>query len=672
MDEALIPLDELRSPVLVHNDIPLAEEDPVAVVALDLPLPHLDRGFEYAIPAELDQAAQPGVRVKVLFSRRETNGYLLERRSRPEYEGRLSPLRRVVSPETVLTGQLARLSRRIADEQAGTLADVARLAVPPRHARAEKQLRAPESLTEPPPAPERSAWSIYPAGETLLRRLASGEDASAAWTATTRHDPTLDWPAALAEAARAAFTGGRGALIVLPNGRDVELVDRELTRLLGTGRHVVLTAASGPEARYRAWLKILRGYVRVVVGTKAAAFAPVADLGLVAWWDDGDSNHVEKRSPYPHVRQILLAQAELAGASVLVGGVTRTAAVQALVEQGRLKDVLAGREERRVAAPKVRIAGEGLDEERDGPAARAHLPGIAWRAARAALETGPVLVQVPRRGYIPALSCERCRAPARCPECSGPLSWQEGASVASCRWCGRSAADFCCVLCGAFRLRIRVMGAQRTVEELGRAFPGVPVLYSRAGSLVGSVEARPAVVVATPGAEPRADLGYAAVLLLDAWASLDRPVLDAGEEALRRWMGAACLAGPGGRVVLAGVPETSAVPAVEALARWAPEWFAGRELAERAELHLPPTAWVASLRGRRRAVSDLVEIARLPSEVERLGPLPVPDSDDVHLLLRAPHELGIQVARGLHAARAVRGARAESDLVSVRVGVVDF
>ncbi|WP_162872795.1 primosomal protein N' [Austwickia chelonae] len=672
MDEALIPLGDLQVSPEVHSEVPLAAADPVALVALDLPLPHLDRGFEYAVPAELAEQAQPGCRVKVIFSHREANGYLLERRPHPEYDGRLAPLRRVVSPEPVLTSRLAQLARRIADEQAGTFADVARLAVPPRHARAEKQLRGPGEISDLPEAPDRSAWSVYPAGESLLRRLADGEEASAAWTAATHHDPVYDWPAALAEAARATFSGGRGAVIVLPDGRDVDRVDQELTRLLGTGRHVVLTAALGPEARYRAWLKVLRGYVRVVVGTKAAAFAPVADLGLVAWWDDGDNNHVEKRSPYPHVRQILLAQAELSGASILAGGVTRTAAVQALVDGGRVKDVLVSRAERRAAAPKVYIAGEGVDEERDGPAARAHLPGIAWRVARSALETGPVLVQVPRRGYIPALSCERCRTPARCPECSGPLSWQEGATVAGCRWCGRNAADFCCPACGGFRLRIRVMGAQRTMEELGRAFPGVPVVYSRAGSLVECVEAKPAMVVATPGAEPRAELGYAAVLLLDAWASLDRPVLDAGEEALRRWTGAACLTGPGGRVVLAGVPEAPSIPAVEALVRWAPEWFAGRELVERAELCLPPTAWVASLRGTRRAVTDLVDVARLPPEVERLGPLPVPESEDVHLLLRAPHAFGAQAAGGLHAARAVRGARGEPDLVSVRVGVVDF
>ena len=77
-------------------------------------------------------------------------------------------------------------------------------------------------------------------------------------------------------------------------------------------------------------------------------------------------------------------------------------------------------------------------------------------------------------------------------------------------------------------------------------------------------------MVATPGAEPAADGGYAAALLLDAQALLGRADLRAGEEALRRWMNAAALVRPrsdGGIVV---VLADAALPAVQALIRWDP------------------------------------------------------------------------------------------------------
>jgi len=112
---------------------------------------------------------------------------------------------------------------------------------------------------------------------------------------------------------------------------------------------------------------------------------------------------------------------------------------------------------------------------------------MALRAARAALTAGaPVLVQVPRRGYVPALACARCRTVARCRHCTGPLSLPDrDAAGAVCRWCARTEPALRCGRCGAEAVRAVVVGARRTAEELGRAFPGVTVVTS--GGLVAKV-----------------------------------------------------------------------------------------------------------------------------------------------------------------------------------------
>src|SRR4051794_27539135 len=115
-----------------------AADLPAARVVVDSPLPHLDRLFDYSVPPELDEAAQPGVRVKVRFSGRLVSGFLIDRTAATGHQGRLSPLATVVSPEQVLTPEVARLARVVADRYAGNLTDVLRLAVPPRHARVEK------------------------------------------------------------------------------------------------------------------------------------------------------------------------------------------------------------------------------------------------------------------------------------------------------------------------------------------------------------------------------------------------------------------------------------------------------------------------------------------------------------------------------------------------------
>jgi len=671
-----------------------AEVDPVALVLVDVGLPHLDRPFEYLVPVSMADLAVPGARVRVRFAGQDVDGFVLERRATAVHEGKLAPLRRVVSPEVVLTPRLLTLCQEVAARYAGTLGDVLRLAVPPRHATAEKNLpgaeekQAPvrQAVTSPSPGP----WARYPAGASFLRHVASGDAPAASWLALPGQQAEADWPAAMAVAAATSLAAGRGALIVVPDHRDVDRVDAALQSLLGAGQHVRLTAGQGPQARYTAWLKVLRGHVRCVVGTRAAMFAPVRDLGLVAWWDDGDDVLVEQRAPYPAVREVLRTRARLEGAALLTGGFARTTSVQQWVESGEVRSVVAEAAVRRLAAPRVVVAGEGTDAERDGPSAHAHLPSAAWRAAKSALPLGPVLIQVPRRGYLPSLSCQTCREPARCGRCHGPLALDAGDAAPTCRWCGSVATAFECSSCGGHRVRSSVVGARRTAEELGRTFPGVPVHTSGAGDVLASVSSQPSLVIATPGAEPVAENGYAATLLLDAWASMDRPTLDASEEALRRWLGAAALtrgAADGGVAVLCGAPTHTTLPLVEALVRWDPEWFVARELAERVELSLPPTVRMARLVGPRVAVQRAVELAGLPDSVERLGPLPwapvgaaagtgapVTGGEPpprVQLLLRTSLDDGPALTAALTHMKAVRSAHKEREPVGVRVDPMD-
>ena len=307
--------------------------DPVALVLVDVGLPHLDRPFEYLVPDSMADLAVPGARVKVRFAGQDVGGYVLARAATADHDGTLAHIHKVVSPEAVLTPQVLTLAREIAHRYAGTLGDVVRLAVPPRHATAERNLpmEAPVSAGQGdlatvgrPQTPEPGPWADYPAGAPFLRHIAAGDAPAASWLALPGQPAGRDWPQAMAVAAATAMAAGRGALIVVPDHRDVDRVDAALQRLLGPGRHVRLTARQGPQARYTAWLKVLRGHVRCVVGTRAAMFAPVQDLGLVAWWDDGDDVLVEQRAPYPHVREVLRTRARLEGAALLTGGFTRT------------------------------------------------------------------------------------------------------------------------------------------------------------------------------------------------------------------------------------------------------------------------------------------------------------------------------------------------------------
>ncbi len=647
--------------------VPMAEVDPVARVLVDVALAHLDRPFDYAVPETMAADAQPGVRVKVRFAGQDVDGFLIERAASTEHTGRLQPLRRLVSPEQVLTPDVAALTGAVAARYAGTRSDVLRMAVPPRHATVEKQPSEPA----PPVAAERrpELAAHYTGGEAFLGGLTTGESPHAVWTVV----PGDDWAELLAEAVVTTAASGRGALVCVPDYRDVDRLDAALTRRLGEGRHVVLAADSGPAQRYRAFLAISRGAVRIVIGTRAAAFAPVRDLGLVAIWDDGDDLHDEPRAPYPHAREVLLMRAQETGCAALLAAHARSVEAEYLVRTGWATEVVAPRD---VVRQRISVGLTG-DSDRDlaqDPGARsARLPSEALTLVRDAVRDGPVLVQTPRAGYATRLACDRCRTPALCAVCHGPLRLRGPSRPPECAWCATRVPGWRCAACGGQGLRAPVLGDARTAEELGRALPGVPVRTSSSGDhVLANVDARPAIVVATPGAEPVAEGGYAAVLLMDTWLLLARSDLRATEEAVRRWANAAALvrrASEGGRVLAIG---ESSHPGLQALLRWDPSGLARREIDERQSAHLPPASRVATITGEADDLEQALATLSLPAGAEVLGPVPVEgvrgalDEPTVRYVVRVPRSSGAALSAALGALQAQRSTR---KLPHVRVEV---
>lgn len=765
--ESLQQLDLLQGfPALRDALIPAAPEpvnvaaeleasgvpNPVARVRVDSTLPQVDRTFDYRVPAELSEDAVPGARVRVLFNGHEMTGYIEERAATTDWtRTSLLPLKSVLSRVPSVAPEIFALAEALADRYASTVANVLRLAVPPRIAALDKKYApllpgyesaylgdsapvstsdAPEpaaselvasesaesgpstasatsstttaSATDPyawlatpgapapfvldppalnPDAPDAaSVFSDYENGAEFIEDVAAGAATRAVMTVLPGHLEHT-WADVLATALAAAAASGRGAIAVVPTAKNLDLLEAALAERLPADSFVRLSSDSTPHTRYHGFVKARLGQVPVVIGTRAAAYAPVANLGLVVCWDDGDSSLVEQRAPYCHARDVLLLRASAENTAALFAGFSMSSEAARLVRTRWASHVRAPRALVRDYSPRIFSTGSEFELARDPLAAMARIPHLAFEHARRALARGPVLVQVARSGYIPSFSCERCRMPARCGECSGPLSVASGSLVPSCSWCGHLAQQWRCSECGFTHWRYSAAGATRTAEELGRAFPNVPVISSAGDHVRASVGPEPALVVATPGAEPVAFGGYAAALLLDADRMLRFDSLRAPEAALRRWLNAAALVRP---AALEGTVVTTASPSPveQALVRWDPAWFARQELEERAQTGLPPAVRTAAVTGAEADVRAFMEeflgSSALPERVREqlriVGPVPLdqgyfawsesleddseeaPVQGDWRTLMFFSYGIAQQVTRELRATRATIAA----------------
>lgn len=709
--ESLQQLDLLQGfPALRDALIPAAPEpvnvaaeleasgvpNPVARVRVDSTLPQVDRTFDYRVPAELSEDAVPGARVRVLFNGHEMTGYIEERAATTDWtRTSLLPLKSVLSRVPSVAPEIFALAEALADRYASTVANVLRLAVPPRIAALDKKYApllpgyesvylgdsvpvstsenalenagekpqennpepaesetatassaadpyawlatpgapAPFVLDPPalnPDAPDAaSVFSAYENGAEFIEDVAAGAATRAVMTVLPGHLEHT-WADVVATALATAAASGRGAIAVVPTAKNLDLLEAALAERLPADSFVRLGSDSTPHTRYHGFVKARLGRVPVVIGTRAAAYAPVANLGLVVCWDDGDSSLLEQRAPYCHARDVLLLRASAENTAALFAGFSMSSEAARLVRTRWASHVRAPRALVRDYSPRIFSTGSEFELARDPLAAMARIPHLAFEHARRALARGPVLVQVARSGYIPSFSCERCRMPARCGECSGPLSVASGSSVPSCSWCGRLAQQWRCSECGFTHWRYSAAGATRTAEELGRAFPNVPVISSAGDHVRASVGPEPALVVATPGAEPVAFGGYAAALLLDADKMLRFDSLRAPEAALRRWLNAAALVRP---AALEGTVVTTASPSPveQALVRWDPAWFAREELEERAQTGLPPAVRTAAVTGAeadvRAFMEEFLSSSALPDRVREqlriVGPVPL-------------------------------------------------
>jgi primosomal protein N' (replication factor Y) len=605
----------------------------VARVAIDSPLPQLDRLFDYEVAESISSVITVGARVRVPFGRGAglSDGFVVELVNESEFKGKLASVDELVSAASVLRPEIYQLCRAVADRQAVTIADVFKLAIPTRSVAVEKKWLAENPRLD----------SAKPVGTKQGER-------SFVFIEPRTNERGPIWVQQLVSRAISSLEAGKSTILVVPDYRDQAVLLSELAKRSSTDDIVDYNSQQTNSLRYSAFLRCLSPAPAIVVGSRAALYAPVSALGEIVIWDDGDSNLQEPTSPYTNARDVALIRQSQTGVNLLFAAHARSCEAERLVEIGYLKDITMP-----FAVPKLAISETN-----------ARVDSLAWQAIRRALELGDsVLVQVASRGQSVSAYCAGCGERAKCLTCAGPL-WVDSQNQPRCRWCNAHNLGFSCNLCGDRGLKQGRAGATRTSAEFGKAFPGTKIIESNGDNRLESVPAGKKIVVSTPGAEPRVEGGYGAVVLLDCNELLSRDNLRASEDAVRVWSNAIALMKPGGLSVAVGLQGFIG----QKFALWSQAELAQHEYLSRAELRFPPFIRMASLSGERELLIKV--LGSLPDEIEVLGPMPVTSKGaseaDWRALIRYEYSQGANLAATLKAQ--VLLATAGSKRVSAKSG----
>jgi len=540
---------------------PAANDLPVASVWVDTAIPTLAEPFSYLIPEKLSAQIVVGSRVQVPFKDKHLEGIVIDRTALTTDARELKSVYKLLGEFPVASQATIELISLTANFWGGSPYDVIRSAIPPRVAAAEKGL----TLTATAANPEVAASATF----HLL-------------------PPKLDPISALLSLVKDSKTIG-AKLVIVPTVRDL---NRLAALLAKAGVSFTSLDSNLPRAdRYRNFLLASLGGAELVIGMRGAIFVPIPGLSEIYLHQENSEHYYERRTPHWNAREVAWIRSKLSNVNLHLTGYVPSLDVAIDIDKKEISY--------QATRAKISVIAQASSNGE-------LIPTKIYQQVRKALVNGPVLFLVPNKGYATAISCAKCRNIAIC-ECGGKLSKSSAKSEPACVLCSKKYQNWRCGWCGEARVFLTSRGIERFAEEIGRSFPNQLVIQSTGTDPRNEVIDDPALVISTPGVEPIAESGYAAVVILQVDRFLSSSASNGVESAYSNFFSASALISDNGVIALV---HDDGAPITSALTTWNPAIISKREIEQRIALQLPPIS------GAVLVFADTTELVRLKNALE--------------------------------------------------------
>ncbi|MFH1339160.1 MAG: primosomal protein N' [Candidatus Omnitrophota bacterium] len=478
-----------------------------AKIVFNLPI---DGPFDYYIPPAWEQNLRPGMRARVSFGSRHCFGYVVGKAERTRVKN-IKPVLKIIDDVPVLDKALLKLTRQVSDYYACSWGEAIETAIPTslrKGKRIELDL-AKKHKTKNKKAKtlllqdlsRRKVWEIYP--EEINKSLSAGE----------------------------------GVIFLTPDRESARLIQKEIRDRLNNVEVGLIHSYLSEKEELKQWLEARSGRTRVVVGTRMAIFAPLANLGLIII--EEEQSPVYKHDAVPHYNAVGVAEIRsgIEKAKLILSSPSPRLETWHRAKRGRIKYIL---KDAGIPAGQIKL----IDMQRVGfiPQRRKLRISISLEDAinQALAREEKVLLFLNRRGFAIFARCQNCDAVLRCPRCNANLILHFKDGILICHRCNYKAqSPRVCPNCNSGYIRYSGLGTEKLESELCRIYPQTEI--ARLDKDEKTIPAGARILIATESIfkHPHVMFDLVGVISLDAL--LNRPDFRAAEKVFDLLLRLACL-----------------------------------------------------------------------------------------------------------------------------------
>ena len=281
-----------------------------------------------------------------------------------------------------------------------------------------------------------------------------------------------------------ALDAGKSALLLVPEIGLTPAMAGEMFAAFGT-QVALLHSALTPDERAEQWHRIRRGEARIVVGTRSAVFAPIANLSLILVDEEHDSSYKQEETPRYHGRDVAVMRAKFNNAVIVLGSATPSLESWANSERGRYQRVQMLTRVMDRPLPTVELVDmrtEFRETAREDIFSRQLVA-----ETQATIDRGEqVIILLNRRGYSFTVLCRACGEKIECENCAIAMTYHKpviGTDLHAhpgdrleCHYCGfRRSVPSRCPKCQSEHLFYLGAGSQQGEERLQELFPNARI-----------------------------------------------------------------------------------------------------------------------------------------------------------------------------------------------------